>query len=71
MEVPWGHLTDENTAVRQEISDETDRITAKTKAISNIPIQLSIYSPHEGQSKTIVQDIENMVRSYIEKDVAE
>ncbi|ESW25228.1 hypothetical protein PHAVU_003G018000 [Phaseolus vulgaris] len=71
-------------AVRQEISDETDRITGKTKAISNVPIQLSIYSPHvvnltlidlpgltkvavEGQSDTIVQDIENMVRSYIEK----
>ncbi|XP_020204896.1 dynamin-related protein 1C [Cajanus cajan] len=71
-------------AVRQEISDETDRITGKTKAISNIPIQLSIYSPHvvnltlidlpgltkvavEGQSETIVQDIESMVRSYVEK----
>ncbi|KAL2325805.1 hypothetical protein Fmac_024863 [Flemingia macrophylla] len=70
--------------VRQEISDETDCITGKTKAISNVPIQLSIYSPHvvnltlidlpgltkvvvEGQSETIVQDIENMVRSYIEK----
>ncbi|XLR32959.1 hypothetical protein S83_060859, partial [Arachis hypogaea] len=33
-------------AVRKEISDETDRITGKTKQISNIPIQLSIYSPH-------------------------
>ncbi|KHN15457.1 Dynamin-related protein 1C [Glycine soja] len=71
-------------AVRQEISDETDRITGKTKAISNVPIQLSIYSPNvvnltlidlpgltkvavEGQSDTIVQDIENMVRSYVEK----
>jgi len=28
-------------AVRQEISDETDRRTGKTKAISNVPIQLS------------------------------
>ncbi|KAK7308658.1 hypothetical protein VNO77_42278 [Canavalia gladiata] len=71
-------------AVRQEISDETDRLTGKTKQISNVPIHLSIYSPHvvnltlidlpgltkvaiEGQSETIVQDIENMVRSYIEK----
>ncbi|CAK8570429.1 unnamed protein product [Lathyrus sativus] len=71
-------------AVRQEISDETDRITGKSKQISNIPIQLSIYSPNvvnltlidlpgltkvavEGQSETIVQDIENMVRSYVEK----
>uniref|UniRef100_A0A0D9VY67 GED domain-containing protein n=1 Tax=Leersia perrieri TaxID=77586 RepID=A0A0D9VY67_9ORYZ len=33
-------------AVRKEIADETDRITGKTKAISNIPIHLSIYSPH-------------------------
>ncbi|KAL2327388.1 hypothetical protein Fmac_020815 [Flemingia macrophylla] len=41
--------------MRQEISDKTDRITGKTKEISN------------GQSETIVQDIENMVRSYIEK----
>lgn len=33
-------------AVRKEIADETDRITGKTKAISNVPIHLSIYSPH-------------------------
>lgn len=33
-------------AVRKEIADETDRITGKSKQISNIPIQLSIYSPH-------------------------
>ncbi|KAF3432107.1 hypothetical protein FNV43_RR26846 [Rhamnella rubrinervis] len=71
-------------AVRKEISDETDRITGQTKQISNIPIQLSIYSPNvvnltlidlpgltkvavEGQPETIVEDIENMVRSYVEK----
>ncbi|CAI8605431.1 unnamed protein product [Vicia faba] len=71
-------------AVRQEIADETDRITGKSKQISNIPIQLSIHSPNvvnltlidlpgltkvavEGQSESIVQDIENMVRSYVEK----
>jgi hypothetical protein len=30
--------------VRQEIQDETDRITGKTKQISPIPIHLSIYS---------------------------
>ena len=33
-------------AVRKEIADETDRITGKTKQISNIPIHLSIYSPN-------------------------
>nr|CAB3493490.1 unnamed protein product [Digitaria exilis] len=71
-------------AVRKEIADETDRITGKTKAISNVPIHLSIYSPHvvnltlidlpgltkvavEGQPESIVHDIENMVRSYVDK----
>ncbi|XP_061351247.1 phragmoplastin DRP1C-like isoform X3 [Gastrolobium bilobum] len=54
-------------SVRKEIADETDRITGKTKQISNIPIHLSIYSPNEGQQESIVQDIENMVRSYVEK----
>ncbi|KAK4772361.1 hypothetical protein SAY86_014136 [Trapa natans] len=71
-------------AVRQEIADETDRITGKSKAISNVPIHLSIYSPNvvnltlidlpgltkvavEGQPDSIVQDIEMMVRSYVEK----
>ncbi|KAK9740437.1 hypothetical protein RND81_03G035000 [Saponaria officinalis] len=71
-------------SVRKEIADETDRITGKTKQISNIPIHLSIYSPNvvnltlidlpgltkvavEGQRESIVQDIENMVRSYVEK----
>ncbi|XAR63682.1 hypothetical protein NMG60_11023708 [Bertholletia excelsa] len=71
-------------SVRKEIEAETDRITGKTKQISNVPIHLSIYSPHvvnltlidlpgltkvavEGQPESIVQDIENMVRSYVEK----
>lgn len=44
-ELPFPHMS-HAAAVRQEISDETDRITGKTKAISNVPIQLSIYSPH-------------------------
>ncbi|KAL2509724.1 Dynamin-related protein 1C [Forsythia ovata] len=71
-------------AVRKEIADETDRITGKTKQISNVPIHLSIYSPNvvnltlidlpgltkvaiEGQQESIVEDIEMMVRSYVEK----
>uniref|UniRef100_A0A6N2M3K5 Dynamin-type G domain-containing protein n=1 Tax=Salix viminalis TaxID=40686 RepID=A0A6N2M3K5_SALVM len=71
-------------SVRKEIADETDRITGKSKQISNIPIHLSIYSPNvvnltlvdlpgltkvavEGQQESIVEDIENMVRSYVEK----
>ncbi|KAI3944119.1 hypothetical protein MKW92_037321 [Papaver armeniacum] len=71
-------------SVRREISDETDRITGKSKQISNIPIHLSIYSPNvvnltlidlpgmtkvavEGQHESIVEDIDNMVRSYVEK----
>ncbi|KAK6146723.1 hypothetical protein DH2020_020592 [Rehmannia glutinosa] len=59
---------DSAAAVRQEIADETDRITGKSKQISNIPIHLSIYSPNEGQPESIVEDIENMVRSYVEKE---
>ncbi|WCJ33623.1 dynamin-like protein [Euphorbia peplus] len=71
-------------SVRKEIADETDRITGKSKQISNIPIHLSIYSPNvvnltlidlpgltkvavDGQPESIVEDIENMVRSYVEK----
>lgn len=33
-------------SVRKEIADETDRITGKSKQISNVPIHLSIYSPN-------------------------
>ncbi|XP_019171260.1 PREDICTED: dynamin-related protein 1C [Ipomoea nil] len=74
----------EFATVRQEIADETDRITGKSKQISNVPIHLSIYSPNvvnltlidlpgltkvavEGQPDSIVEDIEGMVRSYVEK----
>ncbi|KAL9270208.1 Phragmoplastin DRP1E-like protein [Drosera capensis] len=74
----------EFSLVRREIQDETARLTGKSKQISTVPIQLSIYSPNvvnlamidlpgltkvavEGQPESIVQDIENMVRSYIEK----
>ncbi|KAI4302854.1 hypothetical protein MLD38_038553 [Melastoma candidum] len=70
--------------VRQEIQDETDRVTGRTKQISPVPIHLSIYSPNvvnltlidlpgltkvavEGQPESIVQDIETMVRSYVDK----
>ena len=33
-------------AVRQEISDETDRETGRSKQISTVPIHLSIFSPN-------------------------
>jgi len=33
-------------AVRKEIEDETDRVTGKNKGISNVPINLRVYSPH-------------------------
>lgn len=32
--------------VRKEIEDETDRVTGSNKGISNIPINLRVYSPH-------------------------
>ncbi|KAK4801961.1 hypothetical protein SAY86_000164 [Trapa natans] len=70
--------------VRNEIQEETDRMTGKTKQISPVPIHLSIYSSNvvnltlidlpgltkvavEGQPESIAADIENMVRSYVEK----
>ncbi|KAK9667912.1 hypothetical protein RND81_13G020300 [Saponaria officinalis] len=70
--------------VRREIQDETDKMTGKSKQISHVPIQLSIFSPNvvnltlidlpgltkiavEGQPKTTVNDIEKLVRSYVEK----
>ncbi|KAA8525936.1 hypothetical protein F0562_007964 [Nyssa sinensis] len=70
--------------VRAEIQEETDRVTGRTKQISTLPINLSIYSPNVvnltlidlpgltkvavvGQPESIVQEIENIVRSYVEK----
>ena len=35
-----------SAAVRKEIQDETDRETGRSKAISTVPIHLSIYSPN-------------------------
>lgn len=32
--------------IRQEIENETDRITGSNKGISNLPINLRIYSPN-------------------------
>ncbi|KAI9181052.1 hypothetical protein LWI28_010907 [Acer negundo] len=83
MHLPRKKFTD-FAAVRKEISDETDRETGRSKAISTVPIHLSIYSPNvvnltlvdlpgltkvavDGQPESIVQEIENMVRGYIEK----
>ncbi|KAJ8900439.1 hypothetical protein K2173_025216 [Erythroxylum novogranatense] len=83
MHLPKKKFTD-FAAIRQEISDETDRETGRTKQISTVPIHLSVYSPDvvnltlidlpgltkvavDGQHESIVQDIENMVRSFIEK----
>lgn len=40
------YLISLSALVRKEIQDETDRITGKTKQISPVPIQLSIYSPN-------------------------
>lgn len=35
-------------AIRKEIEDETDRVTGSNKGISNLPINLRVYSPHGG-----------------------
>uniref|UniRef100_A0A7N0U3A6 Uncharacterized protein n=1 Tax=Kalanchoe fedtschenkoi TaxID=63787 RepID=A0A7N0U3A6_KALFE len=83
LHLPEKRFTD-FAAVRQEISDETDRETGTTKQISSVPIHLSICSPNavnltlvdlpgltkvavDGQSDSVVKDIENMVRSYVQK----
>ena len=33
-------------AIMKEIEDETDRVTGGNKGISNLPINLRVYSPH-------------------------
>jgi hypothetical protein len=38
--------------IRREIEADTDRITGSNKGISNLPINLRVYSPH-GNSKFI------------------
>lgn len=39
--------------IRKEIEDETDRVTGSNKGISNIPINLRVYSPY-GESYTFI-----------------
>jgi replication fork clamp-binding protein CrfC len=64
--------------VRKEIEDETDRVTGSNKGISNIPINLRVYSPHvlnltlidlPGLTKVPIgdqpADIENQIKSMI------
>lgn len=64
--------------IRDEINNETDRVTGKNKGISPLPIQLKIYSPHvlnltlidlPGITKVPVgdqpKDIENQIRKMI------
>ena len=41
-----GRIFSDFEMVRKEIEDETDRATGKNKGISNIPINLRVYSPH-------------------------
>jgi len=43
-----GRVFSDFDAVRKEIEDETDRATGKNKGISNVPINLRVYSPHGG-----------------------
>lgn len=64
--------------VRKEIEDETDRATGSNKGISNVPINLRVYSPHvlnltlidlPGMTKVAVgdqpPDIEHQIRSML------
>eukprot|EP00252_Welwitschia_mirabilis_P010361 TRINITY_DN2358_c0_g1_i2.p1 TRINITY_DN2358_c0_g1~~TRINITY_DN2358_c0_g1_i2.p1 ORF type:complete len:147 (+),score=20.59 TRINITY_DN2358_c0_g1_i2:86-526(+) len=45
MHVPKKRFTD-FAMVRKEIQDETDRMTGRSKAVSGVPIHLSIFSPN-------------------------
>lgn len=40
--------------IRKEIEDETDRVTGSNKGISNIPINLRVYSPHGKLLKNLI-----------------
>ena len=42
-------------AIQKEIEDETDRMTGSNKGISNLPINLRIYSPHGKRDEVISQ----------------
>lgn len=44
-------------AIRKEIEDETDRVTGSNKGISNLPINLRVYSPHGGLYEFYVSDL--------------
>ena len=55
-------VCESTAAVRKEVSDETDRVTGKSKQISPIPIHLSIYSPNgECQSPSEPRQFEIMI----------
>jgi len=41
-----GRIFTDFELVRKEIEDDTDRITGQNKGISNVPINLRVYSPH-------------------------
>lgn len=38
-------------AIMKEIEDETDRVTGSNKGISNLPINLRVYSPHGNKTE--------------------
>lgn len=50
--------------VRSQIQEETDRVTGKTKQISSLPINLSIYSPN-GAPFMLLSFIYNSVLAFI------
>lgn len=41
--------------IRKEIEAETDRVTGSNKGISNVPINLRVYSPNGKSSQSISQ----------------
>ena len=47
-------------AIMKEIEDETDRVTGSNKGISNLPINLRVYSPHGNKTKFMTTDNDDM-----------
>ena len=46
-------------AIMKEIEDETDRVTGSNKGISNLPINLRVYSPHGNKTEFMMNTSDN------------
>ena len=49
------------SAIMKEIENETDRVTGGNKGISNLPINLRVYSPHGRSNMFLVNSFEHFI----------